>query len=84
MAATAAAATAAAPPLATARLPTGLLVRCVSKRDVPFLYREIYERRCYLSHGITLPRGGTVIDCGANIGLFSMQAAQELGSEVGT
>ncbi|KAL4854432.1 31-O-demethyl-FK506 methyltransferase FkbM [Chlorella vulgaris] len=81
MAATAAAATAAAPPLATARLPTGLLVRCVSKRDVPFLYREIYERRCYLSHGITLPRGGTVIDCGANIGLFSMQAAQELGSK---
>lgn len=66
----------------TARLPTGIDVRCVSRRDVLFLYGEIYQRRCYMQHGIKLQPGGTVIDCGANIGLFSMLAAEELGPEV--
>lgn len=64
------------------RLPNGLAVRCISRRDPPFLYREIYERRCYLQHGLTLPRGGTVIDVGANIGLASLFFAEQLGPEV--
>lgn len=39
-------------------------------------------RRCYLQHGLALPPGGTVLDMGANIGLFSMFAAEQLGPEV--
>ena len=64
------------------RLPNGLAVRYVSKRDVAFLYQEIYQQRCYLRHGISLPRGGTVLDIGGNIGLFALSAAEELGPEV--
>lgn len=66
----------------TTRLPNGLAVRYVSKRDVAFLYQEIYQQRCYLRHGISLPRGGTVLDIGGNIGLFALSAAEELGPEV--
>jgi hypothetical protein len=66
----------------TTRLPNGLAVRYVSKRDVAFLYQEIYQHRCYLRHGISLPRGGTVLDIGGNIGLFALSAAEELGPEV--
>jgi predicted O-methyltransferase YrrM len=56
----------------------GFDVAYVSKPDVAFLYREIVEKCCYLQHGIFLPKGGTVIDVGANIGIFTAQAAREV------
>ena len=56
----------------------GIDVAYVSKPDVAFLYREIVEKRCYLQHGIYLPKGGTVVDIGANIGIFAAQAAREV------
>lgn len=77
-----AAATWALPLRRTTRLPNGLRVRYASKLDVPFLYQEVWERRCYLRHGLTLPPGGTVLDVGANIGLFSLFAAQLVGPQV--
>lgn len=40
--------------------------------DARFLYGEIFERRDYLRHGITLPRNAFVVDAGANIGLFCL------------
>jgi len=33
---------------------------------------EIFEDQCYLRHGIRLQDGATVVDIGANIGLFSL------------
>ena len=83
IAATSGTAAAAAAAGLTTRLPNGLAVRYVSKRDVAFLYQEIYQQRCYLRHGISLPRGGTVLDIGGNIGLFALSAAEQLGPEVG-
>ena len=64
------------------RLPNGLAVRYASKSDVLFLYEETYRRRCYQQHGIRLRPGGTVLDVGANIGLFAMAASEELGPHV--
>lgn len=64
------------------RLPNGLAVRCVSRRDVLFLYKEVFERQAYLQHGASLEPGGTVLDVGANIGLFALFAAELLGPEV--
>jgi ribosomal protein L11 methylase PrmA len=43
---------------------------------VQFLYEEQYSERCYLQHGVSLAPGATVIDVGANIGMFSMLAAE--------
>ena len=64
----------------SAVLPDGRRVRCVSKRDVPFLYREIFQEKCYLKHGVDLRPGDTVFDVGANIGLFALFAAERCGS----
>ena len=150
-------------PPRTALLPNGLRVRFVSRRDVAFIYKEVYEQvrqcaatprlglpcasvpgatpapvlgvslawaapthadippptttphpphthtpphppthppttttththtppplmqrwqACYLRHGITLPPGGTVVDVGGNIGLFSLRAAELMGPQV--
>jgi predicted O-methyltransferase YrrM len=43
--------------------------------EVLFLYQEQQQ---YLQHGVKLQQNGTVIDIGANIGLFSMLAAEVL------
>ena len=59
----------------------GVSIAYVSKRDVAFLYREIEEKDCYFQHGISLPRGGTVIDVGANIGIFAAHAARKVSSK---
>ena len=45
-------------------------------------YEEVFVRRSYLQHGVALPArdecdGAVIIDVGANIGLFAMQAAIE-------
>lgn len=58
----------------------GKNIAYVSKADVAFLYREIEEKRCYFRHGITLAKGDTVIDVGANIGIFAAQAAREVSN----
>ena len=59
----------------------GVSIAYVSKADVAFLYREIEEKDCYLQHGISLLRGGTVIDVGANIGIFAAYAARKVSSK---
>ncbi|MGR8931051.1 MAG: FkbM family methyltransferase [Gammaproteobacteria bacterium] len=42
-----------------------------SKAETKFIYKEIFEERCYEKHGITLSDGDTVFDVGANIGMFA-------------
>ena len=63
----------------TCFLPDGRLVHFVSERDVAFLYREIFQKRAYLQHGIQLKEGDCVLDVGANIGLFTAFAASIVG-----
>jgi FkbM family methyltransferase len=53
-------------------LPNGQRVAHRHKYETDFLYREIFVDRIYLRHGIELPPGATVVDVGANIGLFSL------------
>ncbi|HEY6804800.1 MAG TPA: amino acid adenylation domain-containing protein [Pyrinomonadaceae bacterium] len=59
------------------RLPNNLEVAHLNKNETDFVYKEIYEDRTYLKHGISLKEGDTVFDVGANIGLFTLFASQE-------
>jgi FkbH-like protein/FkbM family methyltransferase len=56
----------------TCVLPNGLEVAHLQRYEADYLYREIFEDQCYLKHGIGLAEGATVLDIGANIGLFSL------------
>lgn len=64
------------------RLPNGLAIHAVSTLDLDFLYREIFEQEIYTQHGISIAEGSIVVDCGANIGLFSIYAARVAGPSV--
>ena len=53
-------------------LPNGLQIVHLNRYETEYLYKEIFEDQIYLRHGIRLQDGDTVIDIGANIGLFSL------------
>ncbi|SEP48398.1 FkbM family methyltransferase [Amycolatopsis saalfeldensis] len=53
-------------------LPNGLACHCVDEAQVATLYREIFDRRCWLDRGLTLADGDFVVDAGANIGLSTL------------
>jgi FkbH-like protein/FkbM family methyltransferase len=53
-------------------LPNGLEIAHLNQYETDYLYKEIFEDRCYLKHGIRLRDGDTVVDIGANIGMFSL------------
>jgi amino acid adenylation domain-containing protein/FkbM family methyltransferase len=59
------------------RLPNNLEVAHLNKNETDFVYKEIFEDRTYLKHGVSLSEGDTVFDVGANIGLFTLFASQE-------
>lgn len=52
--------------------PCGLSITHVNKAETEFVYREIFQERVYLRHGIRLQDGDCVFDVGANIGLFTI------------
>jgi amino acid adenylation domain-containing protein/FkbM family methyltransferase len=54
------------------RLPNGLEVAHQNRNETDYLYAEIFEKRCYVQHGIELPDDACVFDVGANIGMFSL------------
>jgi phthiocerol/phenolphthiocerol synthesis type-I polyketide synthase E len=58
-------------------LPNGLSIRCQSRAEARYFYQTIFEERSYLRHGLRIDPGATVLDVGANIGIFSMFAALE-------
>jgi len=60
------------PPAGAYRLPNGLAVAQLNRHETEFIYREIFERRQYLRHGIELGEDSCVFDVGANIGLFTI------------
>jgi len=41
-----------------------------------YIFDEIYNEKVYLQQGITLKAGDTIVDAGANIGMFSRYAAE--------
>jgi FkbH-like protein/FkbM family methyltransferase len=53
-------------------LPNGFEIAHLNSYETDYLYQEIFEHECYLKHGIRLPDEATVLDIGANIGLFSL------------
>ncbi|MDF5737287.1 MULTISPECIES: non-ribosomal peptide synthetase [unclassified Nostoc] len=57
-------------------LPNGMTIAHLNKTETEFLYQEIFTDQSYLQHGITLDEGDCIFDVGANIGLFSLFAAQ--------
>jgi 31-O-methyltransferase len=59
------------------RLPNGLEVFHFNRNETRYLYREIFEQREYVPDGGHLPEGATVVDIGANIGMFSLFAITE-------
>ncbi len=56
------------------RLPNNMAITYLNKNEADFLYREIFEIKAYLKHGITINDGDCIFDVGANIGLFALFA----------
>lgn len=54
------------------QLPNGLCIQQLNTYETNFIYNEIFERKIYMKHGISLRDGDCVFDLGANIGLFSL------------
>ena len=59
----------------------GLEVELLSQDGESFTFYEMLIRRDYLRHGIQLGAGDTVIDIGANVGLFAILAARIVGPQ---
>jgi FkbM family methyltransferase len=55
-------------------LPSGLAVFHLNRNETEHLYRQVFESRIYLRHGIALPDDACILDVGANIGLFTLFA----------
>ena len=53
-------------------LPNGLPMYYIDDKDIHNIYKEVFEEEIYLQEGIILSPGDTIIDIGANIGMFSL------------
>ncbi|WP_395338232.1 FkbM family methyltransferase [Ningiella sp. W23] len=58
-------------------LPNGIQLAQINEYETDYLYREIFVDRCYGRHGIAIENGDTVLDIGANIGMFSLYALNQ-------
>jgi FkbM family methyltransferase len=56
------------------RCPNGRRVWSAPKSggETIFIFREIFEQRCYEQHGVAISNGDVILDVGANIGLFAL------------
>jgi amino acid adenylation domain-containing protein/FkbM family methyltransferase len=62
------------------RLPNGLGIAHQNKNESDYLYKEIFELRTYLRHGIKLEENACVFDVGANIGMFALFVSDQVPS----
>ncbi len=53
-------------------LPNGMSVCCPTADQARKMFDEIFTHRIYLQHGLSASAGSTVIDVGANIGMFAL------------
>jgi FkbH-like protein/FkbM family methyltransferase len=53
-------------------LPNKIEIAHLNKYETDYVYKEIFEDKVYLKHGIKINDGDTIIDIGANIGLFTL------------
>ncbi|WP_293151942.1 non-ribosomal peptide synthetase [Okeania sp. SIO2C9] len=59
------------------QLPNGMVIAHLNQNETDFLYQEIFENAEYFQHGIRINEGDCIFDVGANIGMFSLFAAQQ-------
>lgn len=57
------------------RLRNGLILSAPSSLDMEFVFNEVWLEQQYTPPGYTLEAGQTVIDIGANVGVFALFAA---------
>lgn len=51
--------------------------------EVSFIYKEVFEDRTYLRHGIKLSDSSRIVDAGANVGIFTTFVKQQFpGAQV--
>ena len=58
-------------------LEEGLSIAHHNHNETAYLYHEIFEKKSYLRHGVSLTGANCVFDVGANIGMFTLFAARE-------
>ena len=58
-------------------LPNKIEVAHLNQYETDYVYQEIFADRSYLKHGITINDGDTIVDIGANIGLFTLFCNQQ-------
>ncbi|MBI2374133.1 MAG: FkbM family methyltransferase [Deltaproteobacteria bacterium] len=52
-----------------------------SREELAFLIDEVFTHAEYARHGIEHPRGGTIVDVGANIGLFTLDVIRRTSGD---
>ena len=53
-----------------------------SRKETKFIYKEVFEEKAYLQHGIELKPADIVFDVGANVGMFTLFANKECENNV--
>ncbi len=61
----------------TQTLPNGMSIHYMNRAETELIYHEIFDDRIYCLGGLEFHDGDTVIDIGANIGLFLLFATSE-------
>ncbi|HEY0728016.1 MAG TPA: amino acid adenylation domain-containing protein, partial [Pyrinomonadaceae bacterium] len=59
------------------KLPNGMIVVGHGSLQASGVYREIFEDKIYLKHGIRIEDGDCIFDVGANVGFFSLFVKQQ-------
>ncbi len=67
-------------PASVGALPNGMSVSFDSWSEIEYLYKEVFSDETYLGGGVEIQDGATIIDLGANVGMFSLFAASKAHS----